>query len=280
MSLHGVRHSSGPVIPLSSMAQVWALPSASIASGSACSCITPPAGETFVAPMQRSITEGRHIIILEFFEAERPSLVPDAGRFDGFHALPAAVSQTCLVRLDDNSYSVAASAIGRPVDIRAYANRSGLRQNGLFVGERPRLDDLLSLALCAGFLPASRAPCAMKRPSRTGSFRLHSNGCVGSWRRRRDGDRQMIDILTTVLSDGLRAADAACTDALKHGVHSADVVLDILARRREPTAAITIMTPDALPLRHEPAADCARYDSLRRAVWWTARRLANSNSMA
>ena len=26
----------------------------------------------------------------------------------------------------------------------------------------------------------------------------------------------------------------------------------------------TIMTPEALRLRHEPTADCARYDSLRR----------------
>ena len=28
---------------------------------------------------------------------------------------------------------------------------------------------------------------------------------------------------------------------------------------------VTIMTPEALKLRHEPVADCARYDSLRRA---------------
>ena len=81
-----------------------------------------------------------------------------------------------------------------------------------------------------------------------------------------DGDRQMVDILTTVLSDGLPAVEAACAEALKQGVHSADVILNILARRREPAAAITIMTPDALRLRHEPTADCARYDSLRRAV--------------
>jgi len=76
----------------------------------------------------------------------------------------------------------------------------------------------------------------------------------------------MVDILTTVLSDGLPAVEAACTDALKQGVHSADVILNILARRREPAAAITILTPDALRLRHEPGADCARYDSLRRGV--------------
>ncbi len=81
-----------------------------------------------------------------------------------------------------------------------------------------------------------------------------------------DGDRQMVEILTAVLSDGLPAVEAACADALRQGVHSADVIINILARRREPAAAITIMTPDALRLRHEPAADCARYDSLRRAV--------------
>src|SRR5450759_1146299 len=37
--------------------------------------------------------------IWEVFEAERPKLVPYAGRFDGFHSVPASVSKTCLVRL-------------------------------------------------------------------------------------------------------------------------------------------------------------------------------------
>ncbi len=79
-----------------------------------------------------------------------------------------------------------------------------------------------------------------------------------------DGDRQMVNILTTVLSDGLPAVEAACLEALREGVHSADVIINILARRREPGSAGTITTPDALRLRHAPAADCARYDSLRR----------------
>ena len=45
------------------------------------------------------------------FEAERPKLVPYAGRFDGFHSVPASVSKTCLVRFDNNKYSVAASGV-------------------------------------------------------------------------------------------------------------------------------------------------------------------------
>ena len=40
--------------------------------------------------------------IWEVFEEERPKLIPYRGRFDGFHALPASVSKTCLVRFDNN----------------------------------------------------------------------------------------------------------------------------------------------------------------------------------
>jgi len=80
-----------------------------------------------------------------------------------------------------------------------------------------------------------------------------------------DGDRQMVAILATVLTDGLPAVEAACAQAISEGVHSADVVLNILARQRDPGPAATIMTPDALRLCHTPVADCARYDQLRSA---------------
>ena len=63
-----------------------------------------------------------------------------------------------------------------------------------------------------------------------------------------DGNRQMVDILTA-LSDGLSAVEAACAEAIAHGVHSADVVLNILARQRDPGPPATILTPAALTLR-------------------------------
>jgi hypothetical protein len=80
-----------------------------------------------------------------------------------------------------------------------------------------------------------------------------------------DGNRQMVDILTTVLTDG-PAVEAACAEAIAQGVHSADVVLNILARQRDPGPPATILTPAALTLRHAPIADCARYDNLRRTI--------------
>ena len=80
-----------------------------------------------------------------------------------------------------------------------------------------------------------------------------------------DGDRQMVAVLAAVLTDGLPAVEAACAQAMTDGVHSSDVIINILARRRDPGPAATILTPEALTLRHAPVADCARYDQLRRA---------------
>ena len=59
------------------------------------------------------------------------------GPLDGFHATVAAVSKTCLVRFDNNQYSVAARAVGGPVNVRAYAERIVIRQDGESIAEHP-----------------------------------------------------------------------------------------------------------------------------------------------
>jgi transposase len=214
--------------------------------------------------------ELRDRTVWEVFEAERPSLVPYAGRFDGFHAVPASVARTCLVRFDNNRYSVAAHAVGRPVEIRAYADRIELRQEGRIVGEHHRSFGRDQTV----YDPWHYVPVLARKPGA-----LRNGAPFKDWilpasldRVRRklagadDGDRQMVTILTAVLSDGLSAVEAACAAALRENVHSADVILNILARRREPAAPLTIVTPEALRLRVEPVADCTRYDRLRRAV--------------
>jgi transposase len=207
--------------------------------------------------------------IWEVFEEERPKLIPYRGRFDGFHALPASVSKTCLVRFDNNKYSVSASAVGRPVDIHAYADRVVIRQDGRIVAEHRR-----SYGRGATIYdPWHYVPVLARKPGA-----LRNGAPFKDWvlpaaldRIRRklagsnDGDRQMVKILAAVLSDGLPAVEAACVQALADSVHSADVVLNILARQRDPGPSAPIHTPASLRLRHAPVADCARYDQLRSA---------------
>jgi len=207
--------------------------------------------------------------IWEVFEEERPRLIPYRGRFDGFHALPASVSKTCLVRFDNNKYSVNAGAVGRPVEIHAYADRIVIRQDGRIVAEHAR---------CFGrgetiydpwhYVPVlARKPGALRNGAPFKDWVLP--GALERVRRRLagsdDGDRQMVAILAAVLTDGLPAVEGACAEALENGVHSADVILNILARRRDPEPAAVIATPEALRLTHAPVADCARYDQLRSA---------------
>jgi transposase len=202
------------------------------------------------------------------FERERQALVPYTGPFDGFHALPAAVSKTCLVRFDNNKYSVMAKAVGRTVEVHAYADRIVIRQNGESVGEhRRRFGRNQTLYDPWHYVPVlARKPGALRNGAPFKDWLLP--GALERIRRKLasadDGDRQMVSILSAVLLDGLHKVDAACADALAQGVHSADVVLNILARARDPEPPLTIMTPDALQLTHMPAADCGRYDTLRR----------------
>jgi hypothetical protein len=207
--------------------------------------------------------------VWEVFEQERSKLITCPGRFDGFHAVPASVSKTCLVRFDNNKYSVASRAVGRPVEVMAYAERIVIRQEGQIVGEHAR---------CFGrgetiYDPWHYVPVLARKPGA-----LRNGAPFKDWllpasleRIRRqlkgsnDGDRQMVAILSAVLMDGLAAVEAACAEALAEGVHSSDVILNILARSRDPAPPVTIMTPDALRLHHTPIADCNRYDRLRRA---------------
>jgi len=208
--------------------------------------------------------------IWQVFEAERAKLVPITGRFDGFRATQAAVSKTCLVRFDNNKYSVAARAVGRPVEIQSYADRIVIRQNGAIVGEHVRsFGRNQTIYDPWHYVPVlARKPGALRNGAPFKDWLLPASlECV----RRRlkgsdDGDRQMVKILSAVLSDGLAAVEAACAEALAGGVHSADVVLNILARRRDPGPPATIVTPEVLSLRHAPIADCARYDRLRRVA--------------
>jgi transposase len=205
--------------------------------------------------------------VWEMFEDERPKLIAYRGRFDGFHALPASVSKMCLVRFDNNRYSVNASAVGRPVEIQAYADRLVIRQDGRIVGEHPRKFGRGQTEYDAWhYVPVlARKPGALRNgapfkdwvlPAALDKIRRKLSGSD-------EGDRQMVKVLAAVLTDGLPAVEAACAQALAEGVHSADVILNILARRRQPQAPAPIATPASLALRHAPVANCARYDSLR-----------------
>ena len=209
-------------------------------------------------------------MVFEMFEAERPFLMAYRGAFDGFHATSASVSKTCLVRFDRNKYSVASKAVGRPVDVHAYADRIVIKQDGVIVGEHARRFGRNQTAYDPWhYVPVlARKPGALRNGAPLKDWPLP--GAIGRVRTRLagsdEGDRQMVKILTAVLTDGLVAVEAACAESLSAGVASADVILNALARRQQSEPTAPIPTPERLELSCPPRADCARYDSLRAPV--------------
>ena len=161
----------------------------------------------------------------QVFEEERPFLTAYRGPFDGFHATEVAVSKTCLVRFDNNQYSVAARAVGRPVDVRAYADRIVIRQDGEIVAEHPRSFGRGRIV----YDPWHYVPILTKKPGalRNGApFKgWQLPNALGRLRTRLsardDGDRQFVKVLAAVLEDGLEAVEAACAEALDSAACSA-----------------------------------------------------------
>ena len=207
--------------------------------------------------------------VWEVFQAERAYLMDYRGPFDGFHAVAAAVSKTCLVRFDRNQYSVESRAVGRTVDVCAYADRIVIRQDGETVGEHPRSFERNKVVYNPWhYVPIlKRKPGALRNgaPFRDWALPKALRRVRARLARHEDSDRQVVKILAAVLEDGLEAVEAACAEALAEGTCSADVVLNILARRRQPEPPAPIPTPAALRLRLEPKADCGRYEGLMEA---------------
>jgi hypothetical protein len=114
----------------------------------------------------------------------------------------AGIGLEDLVRFDNNKYSVAASAVGRPVEVHAYADRIVIRQDGRIVAEHPRSFDRGDTI----YDPWHYVPVLARKPGA-----LRNGAPFKDWvlpaameRVRRklagadDGNRQMVDILTAV----------------------------------------------------------------------------------
>jgi len=214
--------------------------------------------------------EFRDRTVWEVFQDERASLMELRGPFDGFVEKAVRASTTCLIMADHNRYSVDARAAGRMVLVRSHAERIVVLLDNEVVADHPRQfqrDQVI-------YDPWHYLPILLRKPGalRNGAPFKNWNlppalAAVGNLLRGHDdGDRQFVKVLGAVPDHGLPAVEAACAEAVAAGIASGDVILTILARQRQPVVPPSITTPDALRLKHEPLADCGRYDTLRKVA--------------
>ena len=194
-------------------------------------------------------SEFRDRTVWEVFQQERPSLVELRGPFDGFvekavrasdvpdHGRPQSLQRRCAgsrpnwcwcARMPNASWSCSATRSWLII-----LASSGAIRSSTIPALPPGADEE---TWCA----AQRAPFKdWDLPSGLAQVRA-------KLKQHADGDQQFVKVLGAVLDHGVGAVDAACTEALEAGIASGDVILTVLARRRQPEAVPSITTPDGL----------------------------------
>ena len=122
--------------------------------------------------------------IWQVFKDERPRLAALGRRFNGCREFEVKASTGCLVPFDHNHYSVHASAAGRKVTIRAYADRISVLLDGEEVAEHPRFFRRGKIIYdpwhYVPMLPGNPARSRMALRSRTGNRPALWAGCTAS----------------------------------------------------------------------------------------------------
>ncbi len=210
------------------------------------------------------------------WEDERAALTSFTGPFDGFHTVEATASATCLVSFDRNRYSVMARGPrGGRCKSLVYADRIVIRSAGELVAEHSRLFGrdrtiydpwhyLPVLAKKPG-APCNGAPFQdWVLPPGLDRFRRKLGRGDPTPRAKRVGTpvTKPTGACVARARHGAHgrpgSVEAAVAEALEAGTASDDVVLNVLARHREPPQPPTLSVSDVLALVHAPIADCAR----------------------
>jgi hypothetical protein len=208
--------------------------------------------------------------IAELWAEERAVLQPMPVPFDGFHERVCRVSSTALISFERNRYSVDCRYAGHTVGLRAYANKIVIVAEGCVIGEHARqFARYLTIYNPWHYVPAlEHKPGALRNGAPFKDWNLP--GAMTRLRERLakhlDGDRQFVEILSMVALYGLEAVANACAAALEDSVVSSAHVVNRLHRAAQLPRPALIQVPEGLTLRHEPVADCARYDRLRTAA--------------
>lgn len=219
---------------------------------------------------KRRHPEDKDRTIWEVFEEEHPSLIPVSSVFQGYSETECRVSSTCLVRYDRNHYSVDSKLAGRTATIRASADRIKVVSNGILVADHPRQfgRDNVVYDPWHYLSVLERKPGALRNgaPFRQWQLPVCLTRVRDRLSRHQGGDREFVDILLAVQRNGMDLVEQACTQALSEGTVRGEVILNLVARSRDPLPVGNAQVPDCLSVSIEPTADCSRYDALRQEV--------------
>jgi hypothetical protein len=200
------------------------------------------------------------------YQEEKPYLRRQACGFEGYATEERRAGSQCLVRFDNNNYSVPCEYAGKLVSIRIYASRIVLAADGKAIAEHERsfekgryiLDPLHYLPLL------ERKPGALRngRPFLNWDLPASIRKVWEYLRRYPDWDHRMSEILSAIPTYGIEAVGVACEMSLEENAVSQSVIMNYLTRLTEEPKAENVAVPAKLKLMEEPISDCTLYDKL------------------
>ena len=204
------------------------------------------------------------ITLADALEQEQPYMMPMPIPFDGYVETNGRVSSTCLVSMDKNRYSVPCHLANRMVSIHLYSDRVAFYDDSGHVASHRRMLDRKQVSYdWLHYVPLiQRKPGALRNgaPFEDMPQSLLKLQSALLRRERQEGSRLMARVLAAVPTYGLESVLVAVDLVLESGNHSAEHVLNVLARLNQ--QALPEQVETNLKLNEEPLADTARYDSL------------------
>jgi len=208
--------------------------------------------------------EWHELSIADVWQDERLRLIPNPRPFDGYVEQPVRVTATSLIHFQRNRYSVPCEWVHAVVSLRAYHDRllvvgpqgHSVTLQRSFERDQTIYDWNHYIAL------VERKPGALRNgaPFKTmpEPLRLLQDQLL----RHPGGDRVMAQVLSAVTAQGLEAVLVAVELALQSGRVSAEHVLNVLSRLKEPELRVEPAATH-VALKTPSQADLKRYDRLR-----------------
>lgn len=202
----------------------------------------------------------------EVFEEEKGQLRPLGRGFDGYVEKTVRVRSTCLVQYDSNRYSVPSCHAGKPVSLRAYADRIMVVAGQQVVAEHPRrFTRNQSYFEPWHYVPLlTRKPGALRDGAPFVQWQLPQamDTIKSHYLQERGGDREFVDLLMLVQAHGMDAVSMACEMAVEQGTLRLPAIINLINQLLEPAIPRTADGERYPALRQLPLADCKRYETL------------------
>jgi transposase len=201
--------------------------------------------------------------IYEAYETEKPLLIPYRGEFTAYKLYPVVVSPMSLVNYDTNSYSVECAYVGLSVQIKAYAWEIIILHEGKIIGQHKRTFGRYEHIYNPWhYVPALiRKPGALRNGAPFKELLTTLPQSVQMVRSKlnahKDADKEFIIILLYVTKYGLEKVSNACTEAIKVGSCSSEVIKNYL----EPKIYNKTFE-NTIKLRSVPSIDCTKYNQI------------------